>query len=224
MPPPPLTDDEVRQCLLLWWEGEYVRLGISYDAKGLPDNSASKEAWLEITPEVYRREWGKAYRYGLADDAITTILSELTAPADYEMQLAKIIANEDLPSLFRLASEMCDTDEIYAWGVTRTGSLREFPWWVFFPFIVGALCFILATVLSEPIWSIGGIGGCVLGMAMSKYVEDKAFRQRFEPQLNPQMTFAQLAENIHETAKSRGEEMLQAAELFRQSELPSRDH
>ncbi|WP_309716904.1 hypothetical protein [Armatimonas sp.] len=71
MPPPPLTDEEVHQRLLLTWKGDvHARLGIWSDIKGMPDKSASKETWLEVTPAIYRREWEKAYRYSLAEDAL----------------------------------------------------------------------------------------------------------------------------------------------------------
>ena len=49
-------------------------------------------------------------------------------------------------------------------------------------------------------------------MIGSMRVADHSLRQRSEQQVNPQMTFFQLAENIRDTAKNRAEEMLEAAE------------
>lgn len=212
MPPPPLTDEEVRQRVLAWWEGQYEALGINYSVAGLPDNSATKETWLEVTPAIYRREWEKAYRYGLAEDALAGILTKLEAPADPHVRLAKVFTKEDTDRLLRTVSQMCDTEDISDWRIFQSSaSLREVPQWGLFLFAVSAACFVLATVTSQPLWAIGGILCCILGIAMTKHVEDKAFRQLFERRINPQITFQQLAEYIQDTAKIQAQEMQRCA-------------
>lgn len=65
---------------------------------------------------------GRAYRYGLADDAHAAILAKLEAPLNPETQLAQVLDWEDEPRLRRAIEEMCEIDDVNYWAI-RTQTL-----------------------------------------------------------------------------------------------------
>ena len=218
MPPPPLTDEEVRQCILAWWEGEYVKLGIDYEVEGLPDNSAPKETWLAVTPTIYRMEWERAYRYGLADDAHAAILAKLEAPLNPETQLAQVLDWEDEPRLRRAIEEMCEIDDVNYWAIrTQTLFLKRNDLGYRFLLLFVAVSLMAAWLTQDIKWLLGTLC-CYLILWRFREHPLQIGRATSKYQIHPYFTFIQLAENINDIARSRAEEMLQAAQSIRQKE------
>ncbi|MBB6048611.1 hypothetical protein [Armatimonas rosea] len=213
MLPPPLTDEEVRQRVLCPLEG-YLNfpLGISFEIEGMPDHSAKEETWLQVVPIVYRREWEKAYCYGLADDALARILVKLEAPDNPSTPLVQVLAKVDIPRLLETVKEMCDTKNISAWRVLHPSLQESLEFFVILLLLViSAICIIVALALL-PLVAMGGILCFVLAICLSRWVEQQATRRLLERRINPQMTFQQLAECIRDTARIQAQEMQTAAQ------------
>ncbi len=102
MPPPPLTDEEVRQRVQKCWDEDHRRyewleaLGIS--GVGLDD---ADDDDLDAIVSEYQWEWERACLYGLAKDAPAAILTKLEVPSNPETRLADVLDQEDLVRIQR---------------------------------------------------------------------------------------------------------------------------
>ena len=111
MPPPPLTDEEIRQSIERHWsQGRRVledtlMLEFGVFCPVPPDLSMA----CETIPLRYRKEWENCYRYGLAENAMETILHYLAAQSDPEVMPAHIYT---VGQLFQLIGEIVDVDHI----------------------------------------------------------------------------------------------------------------
>ncbi|MBB6048614.1 hypothetical protein [Armatimonas rosea] len=170
---------------------------------------------VDIAPNLYQREWERAYRYGLAEDALQNILTRMGAPQDPDIPLVQVLSDEEnlIMNLLWAIEAMCDTHEGAAWGLTENVPHRR-PLWLFLPFIASVVCLGLAVVTSEPRWCIGWPLGCIVGVVTIEFCKRRV--KALPPwRFSPKVTFRDLAENIWETARNRAEEMREAAERFR---------
>jgi hypothetical protein len=213
MPPPPLTDEEVQRIVQTCWDADRVddadeALGISY--------WSPKSRWLkpDSAPEIYRREWAKAFTYGLAENAFQSVLKEFDAPPNPDTRISSVLSREDRPRIYRAHDRMCDPDVVYSWDITHPVYDRR-PRWLFLPFIASVVCLLLALLTSDPRWAIGLPVGCVIGF-VAIYLCQRYVKALPDWCISPTLTFRDLAECVQQKAQVRGEEMLQAAQQYQQ--------
>jgi len=211
MIPPPLSDDDVRQRLQTHpdiWVGEL--LGIVGDS--LDECTDEELQNSDVLLDCYHFEWKRAWRYGLAEDAQEQILRRLGAWDNPEEKLReRYLHATDLSPLWNEIAEMCDTDELYAWGITsRAGKHEQRQDKVtLIPFIASIVCLILAVVTGETWWTVGWISLVVLGMILTKLHTPR--NGDGDRHIDPEVTFRDIATLVHQTAQNRGEAMLNTA-------------
>lgn len=179
--------------------------------KTLPDDA---DLWLETVPSAYKWEWERAWQYGLAEDARESILAKLDVPANPNTPLAEVLDWEDEPRLRRVIEQMCDRDDIdYFIIVIRSPPQLKLSTRLLL-YASLPLFLVLALLTRHPWWSVGSVV-CYLILWLFRGNSALIGTETREYQIHPLVTFAQLAENIRETARNRGEEMREAAERFR---------
>lgn len=208
MIPPPLTDADVRQRLHDnpgVWVGELLGIyGESLDACS-PEEIQAGEAVLN----VYSLEWERAWRFGLAEDAQEQILRWLGAWENPEEKLRERYGHvRDLSPLWNALSEMCEVDDVYAWGITYRPWSQDAPAQklILAPFIASVFCLVLAVVTGETWWAVAWISLVVLGMLLSLPGKPRRVLQ-IDQEIHPEITFREVAQMIQETARDRAEEM-----------------
>ena len=205
MPPPPLTDEEVRQRAQKCWDEDYRRyewleaLGIS----GVGLDEADDDDLDAIVGE-YQWEWERACLYGLAKDASASILAKLEAPPDPETRLADVLDHEDLVRIQRLVFELCEGSSFKISIPVRRMPHPRF--WLSPLFVSGGMvCWLISFFYSERKWMGWGLLLMILGFA-------SALIKWQEWQFEPHMTYTKLAMLIQRDAESRAKDMLEAAE------------
>jgi hypothetical protein len=215
MPPPPLSDAAVLELLRSSTDDKEKALGLEPYREDCPDQAASDEAWIAY----YHQEWERVYRFGLAEDAVETLLKELDAPSNPNVKLGDV---RDRDAICQYERRFIELNPFFTGKSEVHIPLpnRRTPMEILLEgtCLLALMTPLVALLCRDIRWLLLWLVGYAIRKLYFRQNPMMGIGIHFRPrlyQINPDLTFLQLAKFLRRQSQSRATAMEAAAKGFR---------